>query len=67
MTSAPLAPSNDTIEWCRNLIRHQSVSMTPNLALIDEVKAFLDGLGYDTLVVRDPSETKANLYATIGP
>ncbi|KZB69633.1 MULTISPECIES: acetylornithine deacetylase [Thalassospira] len=67
MTSAPLAPSNDTIEWCRNLIRHQSVSMTPNLALIDEVKAFLYGLGYDTLVVRDPSETKANLYATIGP
>ncbi|RCK19372.1 acetylornithine deacetylase [Thalassospira profundimaris] len=55
------------MEWCRNLIRHQSVSMTPNLALIDEVKAFLYGLGYDTLVVRDPSETKANLYATIGP
>ena len=67
MTTAALAPSENTIEWCRKLIRHQSVSMTPNLALIDEVKAFLDGLGYDTLVVRDPSETKANLYATIGP
>jgi len=67
MTTAALAPSKDTVEWCRKLIRHQSVSMTPNLALIDEVKAFLDGLGYATLVVRDPSETKANLYATIGP
>jgi len=67
MTTATLAPSKDTIEWCRKLIRHQSVSMTPNLALIDEVKAFLDGLGYETLVVRDPTETKANLYATIGP
>lgn len=67
MTTAALAPSENTIEWCRKLIRHPSISMTPNLALIDEVKAFLDGLGYDTLVVRDPSETKANLYATIGP
>ena len=67
MTTAALATSENTIEWCRKLIRHQSVSMTPNLALIDEVKAFLDGLGYATLVVRDPSETKANLYATIGP
>ncbi|CAM3594654.1 acetylornithine deacetylase [Thalassospira profundimaris] len=67
MTTAALAPSENTIQWCRKLIRHQSVSMTPNLALIDEVKAFLDGLGYDTLVVRDPTDTKANLYATIGP
>jgi acetylornithine deacetylase len=67
MTTAALIPSNDTIEWCRKLIRHQSVSMTPNLALIEEVKAFLDGLGYNTLVVRDPTDTKANLYATIGP
>lgn len=67
MTTTTLAPSEKTVEWCRKLIRHQSVSMTPNLALIDEVKAFLDGLGYNTLVVRDPSETKANLYATIGP
>ncbi|BDW96900.1 acetylornithine deacetylase [Thalassospira tepidiphila] len=67
MTTAALAPSENTIEWCRKLIRHQSVSMTPNLALIDEVKAFLDGLGYDTLVVHDPTDTKTNLYATIGP
>lgn len=67
MTTAALAPSSATIEWCRKLIAHQSVSMTPNMALIEEVKAFLDGLGYETLVVRDDSNTKANLYATIGP
>ena len=67
MTTAALAPSNATVEWCRKLIAHQSVSMTPNMALIEEVKAFLDGLGYETLVVRDDSNTKANLYATIGP
>lgn len=67
MTTAALAPSQDTIDWCRKLIAHQSVSMTPNMALIEEVKAFLDGLGYETLVVRDDSDTKANLYATIGP
>lgn len=67
MTTAALAPSTATIEWCRKLIAHQSVSMTPNMALIEEVKAFLDGLGYETLVVRDDSNTKANLYATIGP
>lgn len=67
MTTAALAPSAATIEWCRKLIAHQSVSMTPNMALIEEVKTFLDGLGYETLVVRDDSNTKANLYATIGP
>lgn len=67
MTTDALAPSNATVEWCRKLIAHQSVSMTPNMALIEEVKAFLDGLGYETLVVRDDSNTKANLYATIGP
>lgn len=67
MTTAALAPSTATIEWCRKLIAHQSVSMTPNMGLIEEVKAFLDGLGYETLVVRDDSNTKANLYATIGP
>ncbi|MBO6773099.1 MULTISPECIES: acetylornithine deacetylase [unclassified Thalassospira] len=67
MTTAALAPSQDTIDWCRKLIAHPSVSMTPNMALIEEVKAFLDGLGYETLVVRDDSNTKANLYATIGP
>lgn len=67
MTTAALAPSQDTIDWCRKLIAHPSVSMTPNMALIEEVKAFLDGLGYETLVVRDESNSKANLYATIGP
>jgi acetylornithine deacetylase len=67
MTTAALAPSQDTIDWCQKLIAHQSVSMTPNMALIDEVKTFIEGLGYETLVVRDESNTKANLYATIGP
>ncbi|MCC9626055.1 acetylornithine deacetylase [Thalassospira sp. MA62] len=67
MTIAPLAPSQSTLDWCRKLIAHQSVSLTPNLSLIEEVKAFLEGIGYDCLVVRDESNTKANLYATIGP
>eukprot|EP00003_Mantamonas_plastica_P014553 TRINITY_DN25245_c0_g1_i1.p1 TRINITY_DN25245_c0_g1~~TRINITY_DN25245_c0_g1_i1.p1 ORF type:complete len:393 (+),score=78.63 TRINITY_DN25245_c0_g1_i1:144-1322(+) len=67
MTTAALSPSQSTIDWCTKLIAHPSVSMTPNMDLIDEVKAFLDGLGYQTLVVRDESNTKANLYASIGP
>ena len=69
MTTAPntLAPSDATLDWCRKLIAHPSVSMTPNMALIEEVKAYLETLGYDCLVVRDDSKTKANLYATIGP
>ena len=67
-TATPaLSPSEVTLDWCRKLIAHPSVSMTPNLALIEEVKAFLETLGYDCLVVRDDSNTKANLYATIGP
>ncbi|MEQ8285831.1 acetylornithine deacetylase [Thalassospira sp.] len=67
MTTAALSPSQSTIDWCTKLIAHPSVSMTPNMDLIDEVKAFLEGLGYQTLVVRDESNTKANLYASIGP
>ena len=69
MTTPPntLAPSDATLDWCRKLIAHPSVSMTPNMALIEEVKAYLEPLGYDCLVVCDDSNTKANLYATIGP
>ena len=36
----PEGHTGDTIDWCRKLIAHPSVSMTPNMALIEEVKAF---------------------------
>lgn len=66
-TATTRAPSQTTIDWCRKLIAHPSVSMTPNMALIEEVRTYLESLGYDCLVVRDDSNTKANLYATTGP
>ena len=60
-------PSAATLEWLAKLISHPSVSLTPNLALIEQAQNYLEGLGYLCAVVFDETRSKANLYATIGP
>ncbi|UKV15691.1 acetylornithine deacetylase [Thalassospiraceae bacterium SW-3-3] len=60
-------PSAATLEWLAKLISHPSVSLTPNLALIEQAQSYLEGLGYLSAVVFDETRSKANLYATIGP
>jgi len=60
-------PSAATLEWLAKLISHPSVSLTPNLALIEQAQSYLEGLGYLCAVVFDETRSKANLYATIGP
>ncbi|KEO52550.1 acetylornithine deacetylase [Thalassospira permensis] len=60
-------PSAATLDWLAKLISHPSVSLTPNLALIEQAQSYLEGLGYLCAVVFDETRSKANLYATIGP
>lgn len=60
-------PSDATLDWLAKLISHPSVSLTPNLALIEQAQSYLEGLGYLCAVVFDETRSKANLYATIGP
>ncbi|SOB94920.1 MULTISPECIES: acetylornithine deacetylase [Thalassospira] len=60
-------PSEATLDWLAKLISHPSVSLTPNLALIEQAQGYLEDLGYLCAVVFDETKSKANLYATIGP
>ena len=61
--SAPAAH----IEMIRRLVGFDTVSAKSNLKLIDYVRDHLKGLGVDSRLVPDPSGTKADLFATIGP
>lgn len=60
-------PSAATLDWLAKLISHPSVSLTPNLALIEQAQSYLESLGYLCAVVFDETRSKANLYTTIGP
>ena len=55
------------IDWLDRLVAFDTTSRFSNLALIDDVKFHLEGMGIATRVTRDASGTKANLWATIGP
>ncbi|WP_019645219.1 acetylornithine deacetylase [Novispirillum itersonii] len=49
------------------LIGFDTVSRSSNLPLIKDVKAYLAGFGIESHLVYNADQTKANLYATIGP
>ena len=49
------------------LVSFESVSAHSNLDLIDHIVAYLDGLGIEAVLSHDPTGTRANLFATIGP
>lgn len=61
------ARAPDAVGWLSRLIAHPTVSRDSNLALIDEVRDFLDGFGIASDLTFDEAGRKANLYATIGP
>ncbi|WP_339860285.1 acetylornithine deacetylase [Thalassospira alkalitolerans] len=65
--NTPAMPSAATLDWLAKLIRHPTVSLTPNLELIQQAQDYLEDIGYLCAVVFDESKSKANLYATIGP
>ncbi len=56
-----------TEEILRRLVAFPTVSRDSNLPLIDWVRNFLDDLGIKSHLVPDPTGSKANLLATVGP
>ena len=64
MTSRALL---DTRQTLARLIRFNATSRNSNLALIDLVQDYLDGLGVASDLVFDTTGAEANLFATIGP
>lgn len=55
------------IDWLRRLVAHDTTSSKSNLALIDDVEAWLVDHGAETHRVWNDDRTKANLYAIVGP
>jgi acetylornithine deacetylase len=60
-----IAPTS--VEMLARLVAHRTVSADSNLALIDDVKAYLAGHGVACRLVPSEDGRKANLLATIGP
>lgn len=56
-----------SVEILEQLISFDTTSRNSNLALIDHIRNYLDGLGVASDLVFDATGEKANLYATIGP
>ena len=65
MANPPAA--EDCIAWLERLVAFDTTSRNSNLALIDDVRGHLEGLGYETRLTFDDERTKANLWATTGP
>jgi acetylornithine deacetylase len=55
------------LEILKRLIAFDTVSSESNLALIDYVRDLLATHGIESLIVKDDSGRKANLFASIGP
>ena len=56
----------ETWELIRELIAFDTTSRVSNLGLIEWVRDWLNAQGVESTLVYDPSEPKANLFATIG-
>lgn len=57
----------DAIAILDRLVGFDTVSANSNLALIDWIADYLNGLGVKSALTRDAGGAKANLFATIGP
>jgi len=62
-----VAQALSSVEMIERLIAFDTTSRESNLALIDFVRDYLDGLGIASELVFDADRRKANLFATIGP
>ena len=52
----------------RELIAFESVTLTPNIELIDRVRALLAQAGIPSTLVADPQDARrSNLFASVGP
>ena len=56
-----------SLDMIKKLVAIDTTSRNSNLDLIHFVQAYLADFGIDCLLVEDPDQPKANLYATLGP
>lgn len=59
--------NHDILPLIERLVGFDSVSVRPNMALIEAVRDYLAGHGVAARIVPNADRTKANLFATIGP
>lgn len=52
-------------DWLEKLISFDTTSRNSNMELINHVKDYLTGQGFECRVIKDPEEDKANLFATL--
>ncbi|ARA78732.1 acetylornithine deacetylase [Pseudomonas ficuserectae] len=55
------------LEILKRLIAFDTVSSEPNMALIEYVRELLTSKGIESLIVKDETGKKANLFASTGP
>ncbi|MFA0919886.1 Acetylornithine deacetylase [Pseudomonas coronafaciens pv. garcae] len=55
------------LDILKRLIAFDTVSSEPNMALIEYVRELLASKGIETLIVKDKTGKKANLFASTGP
>jgi len=55
------------LEILKRLIAFDTVSSEPNMALIEYVRELLASKGIESLIVKDETSKKANLFASTGP
>jgi len=55
------------LDWISRLVAYDTTSSKSNLALIDDVEAYLKSFGAKTFRVPSDDGMKTNLYAAIGP
>jgi len=60
-------PSSASIEMIKKLVAFDTTSRNSNLALMQFIQDYLQDLDVNSTLIKDKSEEKANLYATVGP
>ncbi|WP_439578005.1 acetylornithine deacetylase [Elioraea sp.] len=63
----PVAAPLDTVALLDRLVSFDTTSRNSNLACIAFIRDYLDAHAIESRLTHDPTGTKANLYATIGP
>ena len=54
-------------KWIDRLVAFDTTSSKSNLALIEDIEAYLSEFGVETFRVENDEQTKSNLYAIVGP
>lgn len=62
-----MSPRPETLAMIERLIAFDTTSRNSNLELIEYVKSYLADLGVESELVYNDDQSKANLYATLGP